>query len=376
MTIKLYDKYPYNTEFEATVLSCEKKENDYDVILDQTLFFPEEGGQSCDKGTLNNLEVIDVQIKEGTIHHYLKQPLEGKVVGKIEWKHRYSNMQNHSGEHILSGLVHSLFGYNNVGFHLGNDEVTADYDGLFTNDEVELLEKKVNEAIANNITIHCWYPEDPSSIDYRSKKELNEAIRIVDVEGIDVCACCAPHVRSTAEVGELKILKAMKHRKGCRIYFLCGMRAFDHYQTVYKEAVKISNILSAPVDDISTSVTRLNKEVLSLKQQLSQLKKKIIDEQTKNLQEEESYIAFEEDIDVDTQKYYLNKLKTFAKDYAAIFVKQENNYRFLLVSNNDARIQLKLLKEHFNVRGGGKQDNIQGTIEATKEEILSILKGE
>lgn len=376
MTIKLYDVNPYQTKFEATILSCSKENDVYDIILDQTLFFPEEGGQTCDKGYLNNIEVMDVQIKNGTIHHYTKESIEGNVTGSIDWKHRYSNMQNHSGEHVLSGLAHSMFGVNNVGFHLGNDEVTADYDEMLSNEQIFELEQKANEIILQNINIHCWYPENVEQMEYRSKKVLNEAIRIVDVEGVDVCACCAPHVKSTAEIGMIKILKTMKHKKGIRVYFLCGARAFENYKIIYDQAMKISNLLSAPIEDIYSSTSRVNNDVFELKQEITQLKKKAIDESTKILVEQDSYIIFEDDIDMNTQKYYLNKLKPYSKDFAAIFVKQETNYRFLLVSNNDARVQLKKLKEHFNVRGGGKQDNIQGTIEASKEEILSTLKGD
>lgn len=374
MTIKLYDIKPYETEFQANILSCTKKENYFDIVLDQTLFFPEEGGQTCDKGTINEIDVIDVQIQDGIIHHYTRESLDGMVNGKIDWTHRYSNMQNHSGEHILSGLVHSMFKFNNVGFHLGNDEVTADYDGVLSNEEVEELENKVNEIIQKNIFIRCWYPENPQDMEYRSKKEIKEAIRIVEIEGIDVCACCAPHVRNTSEIGVFKILKSMKHRKGTRIFFLCGKRAFENYQIIFQQALKISNLFSAPIDDIYTSANRVNNEVYSLKQELIQLKKQIIDEQTKNLTLKDSYLIFEKDIDMNTQKYYLNQLKPFVNDFAAIFVKQESNYRFLLVSNKDARVQLKQLKENFQVRGGGKQDNIQGTIEATEEEIRNILQ--
>ncbi len=374
MTNKLYDTNPYQTNFEANVLSCLQEKNRYDVVLDQTLFFPEEGGQSCDKGFINDIEVIDVQIKNGILHHYLKRPLQGHVHGSIHWEHRFSNMQNHSGEHILSGFIHSMYGFDNVGFHLGNDEVTADYDGILTNAQIEDLEKKVNECIQRNVPIHCGYPNDPSKLEYRSKIEIKEAIRIVEIEGVDICACCAPHVKSTIEVGVFKVLKFAKHKKGTRIYFLCGKRAIDLYQIIYQQAMKISNLFSSPIEDIYTSAKRVNDETVSLKQKIASVKKQRIDDLTQNLSIQDSYLIFEEDMDANTQKYYLNKLKPFAQDFAAIFVKQETNYRFLLVSNQDARNQLQLLKDHFQVRGGGKQDNIQGTIEASEEEIRRILK--
>ena len=195
MTIKLYDKDAYQTIFEAQVITCTKRENDYDIVLDQTLFFPEEGGQTCDHGTLNDVEVIDIQIINQEIHHYTNAPLSGSVKGKIDFNYRYNNMQNHSGEHVLSGLVKSMFGFDNSGFHLSDHEITTDYNGFLNGQQLQILEAKANEVILNNKVIHCFYPEDADLYDYRSKKEINEAIRLVEIEGVDCCACCAPQVK-------------------------------------------------------------------------------------------------------------------------------------------------------------------------------------
>ena len=228
-TIKLYDENAYNTEFTATVTSCvldEKRDNTFIVTLDKTLFFPEEGGQTPDRGVIVKLSeddieklkgkdsdflkdfpainVLDVQIKDEVIYHYLDKELpEGTpVYGVIDWQHRFSNMQQHSGEHIFSGIVNSRFGYDNVGFHLSDSIVTMDYSGPLTEEELADIEKSVNLAIYENREIRAWYPspDELADINYRSKKELTGAVRIVEVDGYDICACCAPHVKRTGEI--------------------------------------------------------------------------------------------------------------------------------------------------------------------------------
>ena len=213
-TKKLYDLDAYGTEFEAKVLTCEEvKKKDttgYAVTLDQTLFFPEEGGQSPDQGTINGISVLDVQIKKDVIIHTLAAPVEvgSTVKGKIDWKHRFYNMQQHSGEHIFSGLVHSRFGYENVGFHLSDQTVTMDFNGVLSEADVAEVEYAVNEAIIKNIPIEVTFPtkEELETLDYRSKIEIEGQVRIVKIPGYDVCACCAPHVKRTGEIGMLKVL--------------------------------------------------------------------------------------------------------------------------------------------------------------------------
>lgn len=201
-TIKLYDDYPYETEFTAYVL--EVKENA--LILDQTLFFPEEGGQTPDRGTINGVTVKDVQIDHGVITHYMNPgsfKVGDHVCGVIDWPYRFSNMQNHTGEHIFSGLAHKHYGYDNVGFHLGDHEMTIDLNGPLDHEQLKELENEVNQAIYENVNVTCQYVADDrlADLEYRSKKEIDEAVRIVTIEGYDVCACCAPHVKQTGKWG-------------------------------------------------------------------------------------------------------------------------------------------------------------------------------
>lgn len=373
MTIKLYDTYPYESEFQATVLSCQQHSQGFDIVLDQTLFFPEEGGQNCDQGTINGIKVKDVQIIDGLIHHYLDEAIKGKVTGKIDFGYRYSMMQNHSGEHILSGLVHQHYGYNNVGFHLGDHEITTDYDGFLDDDQLKDLEQKANDIIFQNKKIQCFYPQNVDNFNYRCKKEISEDIRLVEIEDVDLCACCAPHVKSTIEVGLLKIIKAIRYKKGIRIYFLCGKRAVKDYMIKHENSEHISQCLSAPIYRIDEYVDRLLLENQQLKQQLTALKRQMIDQLCQGLSMQEYQIVFTENLDRSLQQYYVNLLLKQSQKMAGVFVKEQQGYRFMMASSADARIYLQELTQHFEIKGGGKQDMVQGRIFATKDEIEDVL---
>lgn len=374
MTIKLYDLYPYQTSFKANVISCIKCDDGFDVVLDQTLFFPTEGGQNCDKGIISDIEVLDVQIHDNIIHHYLSSFIDGCVEGHIDFEYRYSNMQNHSGEHILSGIIHKIYGFNNVGFHLGDNEITTDYDGFLSKNQLNDIENKVNQVILSNKVIKCYYPDHIQQLEYRYKKALDGDIRIVEIEDVDMCACCAPHVHSTSEIGLFKIIKAIKYKKGIRIYFLCGKRAIKDYQLKHSEVITISSLLSSPPYSVSQNVERVLDENSQLKQTIFTLKKQMIDNKCQSLQQTDHHIEFVEDMEHNLLQYYLNQLLEKSYKMAAVFVQNQNSYRFMIASKVDARIYLDLLKDKYIVKGGGKKEIVQGTILASKEEILDTLK--
>ena len=248
-TIKLYDMDAYATEFEADIISCEPNKADdkrFDIILNQTLFFPEEGGQSPDMGILGGYRVVDVQIKNGVITHTVDTSagdcceVEKKaelaagvhVQGKIDWQHRFYNMQQHSGEHIFSGIVHRRFGFENVGFHLSDSVVTMDFSGVISPEDIAEVEHEVNVAISKNIPIEVTYPsrDELAQLEYRSKIEIEGQVRIVTVPGYDVCACCAPHVKRTGEIGMLKVMNYQNYKGGVRISILCGFRALEAFR--------------------------------------------------------------------------------------------------------------------------------------------------
>lgn len=363
MTKKLYEANPYQTTFKAKVLSCTKIDDTYDILLDQTLFFPCEGGQTCDQGSLNDIPVIDVQIQNDTIHHYTNQPLDGVVYGKIDWFHRYNNMQNHTGEHILSGIIHTYYHVENVGFHLGYHEITTDYAATFTPSQIQNIEEKVNQVILDNKKVKAYYLKEYSHIQYRAKLDL-EKPRLVEIEGVDLCACCAPHVHNTSEVGLFKIIKTTKIKKGTRFYFLCGHLAYQDYVLKHDQTTEISNLLSSPIDKISLSTNRLLQENQQLKLQILQMHKQIID--SKVLKPKENQIILTEPMDRNTQLYYFNKLLKYSKKYVLLVSKQEKNYRFM---TNSKEI-FETLKEKHKVQGGGKNHFFQGTIDTVNEQLF------
>lgn len=384
-TIKLYDNDAYQTVFEAVVLSCkerffgkkEDKQTAYEIILDKTCFFPEEGGQTPDKGTLRDAEVLDVQIqKDNTIIHIVSSPLEVNktVTGKIDWKHRFFNMQQHSGEHLFSGLVYKQFGYQNVGFHLSNQIVTMDFNGVLNADEVEELEWKVNEAIVANAEIKTGYPskETLAEMEYRSKKELDGAIRIVEIEGYDICACCAPHVHRTGEIGMFKIQSVQSYKGGVRISFLCGFRALEEARKKAKIISELSAILTTNQEMLSENVSKLKTQTQNLKMQLGNAKQLLMENKMEQIPiEQKNVIFFETDLETPVMRNVVNKLVEEHEGVCGIFVGNDNeSYNYIIGSKHtDCREVAKMLREKLNARGGGSAVMIQGSVVAKREDI-------
>ena len=258
MTEKLYDNDSYLSEFDCKVISLYSDEDYIYIETDRTAFFPEGGGQTCDKGTLGEIDVENVQIVDGRIWHYVKNSEEnaekikvGSVLkGKIDTKKRFSDMQQHSGEHIFSGIVNSLYGYNNVGFHLGTEVVTLDFDGELNEDDICKVENLVNEAIWRCLEIKVTFPspEELTKIKYRSKIEIEGQVRIVEIPGVDICACCAPHVKNTGEIGIVRVVNFERYKGGTRVSILCGERALYDLRHKLKQNRLISNLTSAKQD--------------------------------------------------------------------------------------------------------------------------------
>ncbi len=282
-TIPLYDEDSYETTFHATVLRVEENR----VVLDRTLFFPEQAGQKADKGSLEEqVAVIDVQIAQGVITHIVDWngcapfAVGQKVCGVIDFARRFDFMQQHSGEHILSGLAHRLYGCNNVGFHLSEREMTLDFDRLLTKEEVRELEKQANAAVFANHPIVISYPsqEEEKTLAYRSKKEITDRLRIVSIKGVDVCACCAPHVHATGEIGLIKIIKQLKNKGGTRLKAVCGWRAYAYLEEESRILHEAGDMLSTSVQNVPDRIRRFKEEIYGLKGQLKALNKTHCDE--------------------------------------------------------------------------------------------------
>lgn len=380
-TIKLYDTTPYETTFTATVLSCEKCENGIcRLILDKTLFFPEEGGQSPDKGTINGVEVVDVQINNDLVEHYVRSSFETgtEITGTIDWNHRFSNMQQHTAEHIFSGIVSREYGLKNVGFHLSDNVVTMDYDGVLTAEQIEDVEWKVNRAIAENIEIDARYPEkeELASLQYRSKIEIDGPVRIVTIPGYDVCACCAPHVKRTGEIGILKVMTVQNYKGGVRISILCGFRALMAFREKNKVVSALTGCLSTAQENLFERVSGLKEDNQALKIQIGILKQKAMLGKIEEISTQQKHVLlFEEELDATIVRNVVNALVEKHEGNCAVFTGNDTEgYRFILGSKTlDCRETAAVLRERFGAKCGGSQVMIQGSLEADREAIIGLL---
>lgn len=381
MTIKLYDENSYLTSFEATVISCEKIEDKYKTELDKTAFFPEEGGQCADGGTIDGIEVTYVELCGDKIYHYTDKPFEiGKSVkGEIDFGLRFRNMQNHTGEHIISGIAHRLYGYENVGFHLGCDNVTMDLSGPLRQDDIDKIELLANEIVYKNMAITAVYPsnEELLNINYRAKGEIKENIRIVTIGDADCCACCAPHVKQTGEVGIIKILSFMNYKGGTRLTIACGKDALCDYMYKHRQNENISTLLSVKQNETFRGVEKLIEDIGALNSKLSEKSGKIAKYITKDIKEtDENIIVFADDLDVPSLRMIANDIKDKTKKIAVVLSgDDESGYKYVIISK-DSDV-LKITKNANNAlsgRGGGRDNMATGTFGAKGEEIEKYFK--
>ena len=386
MTEKLFYQDSRIRKFTARVESCrETEKNQYEVVLDRTAFFPEEGGQNADSGRLfqgeQEIPVLDVQEKNGILIHYTEKALqEGtEITGEIDYEERFSKMQQHTGEHIVSGIVHRRFGYNNVGFHLGNEEVTMDFDGMLTMEQIREIEREANEAVAANVEIQVLYPtkEELKDIAYRSKMEIEGQVRIVRIPGWDTCACCAPHVTATGEIGIIKLTGAIKYKGGMRVSMLCGFRALEDYNRKEESVIAISRKLSAKPETIVEAVERLEKEIQAGKEKIIRLQEQYIKGILAGVKPEDTCVLlFEEELDPAAMRSFVNDAMEITTGICGVFIgNEEEGYRYVLGSKEqNINAIAKEMNQAFNGRGGGKPPMVQGSLKAAKENIEEFLK--
>lgn len=389
MTEKLFYEDSYIKEFQARVLSCRERNGGYQAVLTRTAFFPEGGGQSADTGFLytkegEEIRVTDVHEKDGVVYHHISQPVqEGtEVRGKLDFQERFSKMQQHTGEHILSGLVNRHFGYRNVGFHLGTQEVTMDYNGVLTEEDLRQIEYEANEAVAENIPVKVLYPskEELKNIIYRSKIEIEGQIRIVQIPGYDSCACCAPHVKETGSVGLIKIVGAVHYKGGMRVSILCGFRALEDYRMKERNVTEISNLLSAKQEDTAQAVEHLGQELNRQKEKNKALQERYValclENIRKNKEPEENIFLFEEELDPAARRDFVNKAMEMTQGLAGVFVgADDSGYQYVLGSRRpDIQETGKKLNARFQGKGGGRPPMIQGSLKGNEQEIREFLK--
>ena len=380
MMKKLYYETPYVKTFMCTVISCVQGKQGYETILSQTGFYPEGGGQPSDTGTLGGIRVLDVQEKDGQIIHFLEQPIEiGSIAeGMIDWDRRFDYMQQHTGEHILSGLIHERFGYNNVGFHMGAEEVTIDFDGTMTMEEAEELELLANEVIFDNRPVKVLYPneEELKTIPYRSKKELTGQVRIVEIPGADICACCGTHVERTGEVGLIKVTGIMNYKGGVRMTMVCGRQALVNFRDKQRQVLKISNLLSAKVKEVAQAVEKQKEELQAKSYQNVSLYRQLFDAWTEGYEDSDKPVLVWKEGLAPAQLRELANLFCQKKKCSIILAcsEKDGGFSYALASTGaDVRALSKALNGRLTGRGGGSALMVQGTFSSTKEEITQAF---
>lgn len=381
MTEKLFYKDSHIREFEAVVTSCEVFEKNYKTELDKTAFFPEGGGQPGDTGTINGVKVLDTVEDGDRIYHITDAPVEvgAKVNCHIDWQRRFCFMQNHSGEHIVSGIVHKMFGYNNVGFHIGEEYVTIDFDGELTDSDIAEVEKKANFAVFENREVRVYYPtpEKLQDFDYRSKLDITENVRLVEIDGYDLCACCAPHVSKTGEIGLIKLLDAMRHRGGMRINMICGYGALEDYNVKYANIAEISAALSAKQHETAKAVLRLKNENAAVKAECASLKKELVKLKAEKLQKTDGNICvFENGLSAIELRELVNAGMELCGSVCAGFSGSDTQgYNYVIGSKSvDLRAAAKTINAAINGRGGGASGMIQGSAKEKKAVIEEYFK--
>ena len=380
-TKRLYDADSHLFSFEATVLRCRQEKDRYLIVLDQTAFFPEGGGQPGDIGTLGEARVLDTHEKNGELLHYCDLPLQpgARVAGQVDRETRLQRMQNHSGEHIFSGTAHRLYDCTNVGFHMGEKEVTLDFDRELNAEEVRTLERLANEAVRDNIPVRVFFPtaEELASLDYRSKKELTGAVRIVEIPGVDRCACCAPHVNRTGEIGIIKVLSFERHRGGTRLTILCGMQALEDYRKKQQSVTEISAMLSAKRDAVSPAVQRVLQERDALKEKSAALAMELVAFKAAQQPETEGNLCLFEDFpDEIAARELVNLLMEKCGGLAAVFFpgSEDGTLRYIIGSRHvDLRKAGKTLNAGIGGRGGGRPEMIQGSASGSRNEIREFV---
>ena len=381
-TEKLYYRDPYQTAFTARVLTCEPSKGGCLVTLDRTAFYPEGGGQPADHGVLGGVTVTDVHEKDGVIFHTCDKVVElgSTVEGSIDWTRRFDHMQQHSGEHILSGLLCSLYDCNNVGFHLGADTVTIDYDRELTWEQVLEAERQANEAIWRDTPAEITFPAPDAlaQLDYRSKKELTGQVRIVSFPGADCCACCGTHVRRAGEVGLIKVLSCQKFREGVRLEILCGQRAYRYLSRIYEQDHAVARLLSVKPQDAFAAVERQNAELTAAKLRMTELEDRLFALRAQSLAGRGDVLLLEPPMRPDGARKLADTAARAAGGLAAVFAGERDSYVYALVHAGGADISplVKRLNSALSGRGGGRNGFAQGSVQADRSAILDFFHKE
>ena len=372
MTRKLYYEDCHLTSFEAKVVRCEKTDRGFEVILDATAFYPEGGGQACDLGTLNNAQVLDVQEMNGEIVHFCDRPLTAgaEVAGSIDWQRRFDLMQQHTGEHIVSGIIHARYSYHNVGFHMGADVVTIDFDGPIPADALPEIETQANQILWQDLQVTCWYPapEELPGFSYRSKKQLDWPVRLVQIPQADLCACCGVHVPRTGQIGLIKLLSCVKFHQGVRIEMACGRRALALLNKIYEQNRLVSQAFSAKIMETGDAARKMNDRLAAAEGRCVQLQRQIFAAIAKEFAGQENALYFG-DLTAGETRELAEAILPGVSGKVLVCGGEEGKFSFCLAANGDVKAAGTALCAALGGRGGGKPPFFQGSLTATRAQI-------
>ena len=378
-TRKLYYEDSHLKTFSAAVLSCDETEKGYEVILDATAFYPEGGGQAADTGSLGGVRVLDTRERGETVVHLCGGALEvGAVVeGTVDFDARFLRMQQHSGEHIVSGIIHRRYGYHNVGFHMGSQIITIDFDGVIPAEDLSAIEAEANGAVWANLPVRCWYPspEELPNVFYRAKRALPWPVRIVEVPGFDSCACCGTHVKATGEIGLIKLFSVTGFRGGTRMEMACGKAALDILNGAYEQNKLVSQAFSAKIEETGAAAKRMNEVVSEQKYRIGGLEKRIFAAIAAGCAGWGDVVHFEEGLENTAVRDLADAIADVSGGTAAVFSGSDaGGYAFCLVTRSGDLRQLgRDMTKALNGRGGGKPVFQQGRVQATKAEIEAFF---
>ena len=380
-TRKLYYENSHMRTFHARVISCVPAEKGYSVILDATCFYPEGGGQAADTGRLGNAHVLDTRECGDEIIHLCDAPLEtGSMVdGAIDWEPRFLRMQQHSGEHIVSGILHRRYGVSNTGFHMGKERIVIDFSGAIPTCDLPEIEREANEAVWQNIAVKTGFPsrEELPSIPYRSKKELSWPVRIVEIPGYDICACCGTHVDATGEIGLIKLYSSVPLRGGSRIEMACGAQALAYLNCVLQESVTASHVFSVPPDQVGAAAESFQAQLSAQKIRMTELQRRLSSLTAQGYAGKGNVLHFESGLDGIALRELTDAIAASCGGTAAVFSGADaEGYSYCLANRcEDIRPLGKKMADALHGRGGGKPNFQQGKVAASRAEIEAFFRG-
>ena len=378
-TRRLYYEDVYKKEFTAKVLECREEKKGFQILLDESAFYPEGGGQPSDTGFLNDVKVTEVHEKEGELLHYTEEAIQPgtEVRGKIDWARRFDLMQQHSGEHIVSGMIYEKYGYDNVGFHMGEEFIIIDLSGMLEKEQVEEIEKLVNAYIwsDNNTHVFCPSEDERKTLPYRSKKELTGEVRLVEFPGADLCACCGLHVEHAGEIGLVKLISSRKFRDGVRIEMLSGRRALEYLNVHCRENTRVAVDLSVKPEETHAAVAHLQEEIFQLKGKILQLQNEKYEMWAKQCQCKGNVLVFADHLEAAEIRKCADAILNECGGICALLSGDDDNGSKYAVGERegDVRPLIKEMNTVLSGRGGGKPFFAQGSLQGKREDIINFF---